>query len=136
MWWSLIKGCEKVERLAQERRADVKEALLDWFGVGVKAQDISSFVKRMDLLAQRVRPPASLCIVSKFLVIFDISQRRPSVRQRPLLMPVWQTDNLKVDYQDEIPTPGYLQHDELLAGLCSDVSEESQPLPPHLQSAV
>lgn len=43
-----------MERTALERRADVKEALLDWFGVGVKAQEISSFVKRMDLLAQRV----------------------------------------------------------------------------------
>lgn len=54
LWWSLIRGCEKVERIAVERRADVKEALLDWFGVGIKAQEISAFVKRMDLLAQRV----------------------------------------------------------------------------------
>ena len=38
-----------------ERRSDAKEALLDWFGVGIKAQEISAFVKRMDLLAQRVR---------------------------------------------------------------------------------
>ena len=54
LWWSLIRGCEKVERIAVERRSDVKEALLDWFGVGIKAQEISAFVKRMDLLAQRV----------------------------------------------------------------------------------
>ena len=54
LWWSLIRGCEKVERIALERRSDVKEALLDWFGVGIKAQEISAFVKRMDLLAQRV----------------------------------------------------------------------------------
>ena len=60
LWWSLIRGCEKVEKIAAERRADVKEALLDWFGVGVKAQEISSFVKRMDLLAQRVSQYLSL----------------------------------------------------------------------------
>ena len=61
LWWSLIRGCEKVERMAVERRADVKEALLDWFGVGVKAQEISSFVKRMELLAQRVCSPTPPC---------------------------------------------------------------------------
>jgi hypothetical protein len=52
----LIRGCEKVEKVAGERKADPKEALLDWFGVGAKAQEISSFVKRMALLAQRVSP--------------------------------------------------------------------------------
>jgi chromodomain-helicase-DNA-binding protein 1 len=54
LWWSLIRGCDKVEKVAGEKKADAKEALLDWFGVGVKAQEIGSFVKRMDLLAQRV----------------------------------------------------------------------------------
>jgi len=54
LWWSLIRGCEKVEKACSERKADPKEALLDWFGVGVKAQEISAFVKRMDLLAHRV----------------------------------------------------------------------------------
>lgn len=56
LWWGLIHGCEKVERLAAEKKADPKDALLDWFGVGLKAQEVSSFVKRMDLLSHRVRP--------------------------------------------------------------------------------
>ena len=56
LWWGLIRGCEKVERLAGEKKADVKDALLDWFGVGIKTQEITAFVKRMDLLSQRVSP--------------------------------------------------------------------------------
>ena len=54
LWWGLIRGCQKVERLAGEKKADVKDALLDWFGVGIKTQEITAFVKRMDLLSQRV----------------------------------------------------------------------------------
>ncbi len=49
-----MRGCEKVNKACSELKADPKEALLDWFGVGVKAQEICAFVKRMELLAERV----------------------------------------------------------------------------------
>lgn len=54
LWWGLLRGCEKVEKLAAEKRSEVKDAVLDWFGVATKAQDITSFVTRMNLLAERV----------------------------------------------------------------------------------
>ena len=60
LWWGLIRGCEKVEKLAAEKRGDAKDALLDWFGVGTKATEITSFVLRMNLLAQRVSTTATL----------------------------------------------------------------------------
>ena len=54
LWWGLVRGCERVERAAAEKKADPKDALLDWFGVGVKAQEITTFVRRMELLSHRV----------------------------------------------------------------------------------
>ncbi len=64
-----------MERIAAERRADVKEALLDWFGVGIKAQEISAFVKRMDLLAQRVGLSSLLvsCLLGQTILLVSIS---------------------------------------------------------------
>lgn len=46
--------------MAADQKKDVKDALLDWFGVGVKAQEITQLVARMSLLSKRVRRSASL----------------------------------------------------------------------------
>ena len=67
LWWALVNGCAQAEEQASLRHSDPKDAQLDWFGVPVKAQELSSLLHRMRLLAERaslsfspVRPPCLL----------------------------------------------------------------------------
>ena len=59
LWFGLLRGCDDAMAAAIAAGKPVKEAVLDFYGVPVKAQDVRQFVERMRLLADKARPPPS-----------------------------------------------------------------------------
>ncbi|KAK9862303.1 hypothetical protein WJX84_001196, partial [Apatococcus fuscideae] len=52
LWKALVEGCEQVQM--ESDAAGAREVVLDFFGVSVKAQDVTSFINRMQLLASKI----------------------------------------------------------------------------------
>jgi hypothetical protein len=55
LWQGFVRACERVEREASTAGEDPSAAVLDWFGVAVKAAEMALLVSRMKLLARKVR---------------------------------------------------------------------------------
>ncbi len=56
LWAGFVRACERVERDAAMAGEDPNAAVLDWFGVSVKASEIPAHLQRMKTLARKVCP--------------------------------------------------------------------------------
>lgn len=54
LWFGLLRGCDDAMAAAISAGKPAKDAVLDFYGVPVKAQDVRQFVDRMRLLADKV----------------------------------------------------------------------------------
>ncbi|EIE23598.1 hypothetical protein COCSUDRAFT_47361 [Coccomyxa subellipsoidea C-169] len=54
LWAGFVRACERVERDAAMAGEDPNAAVLDWFGVSVKASEIPAHLQRMKTLARKI----------------------------------------------------------------------------------
>lgn len=60
LWAGFVRACERVERTAAMAGEDPSVAVLDWFGVSVKAAEMPAHLQRMKTLARKVPFPPFL----------------------------------------------------------------------------
>lgn len=53
LWQGFVRACDRVEREIGNAGEDPNAAVLDWFGVGIKAAEMAMLVSRMKLLARK-----------------------------------------------------------------------------------